>query len=450
MPLITSWANRDAEILDDRSVEQRTYRVGSADDFIDYKEVVEKNVNRWVGFTEAAASAHIDTNEQPADISVTNSWAMNEDQRVVGSYTITRTQEKKTTSVVGTTPPPVIGSVDFSVASTNNTTFPFNLTLSTSVAGAVIRYRLDSYLGNGIQTGSWQTSSGQSQTISVTTNNSAFGSLIGGVSMHKYIIIEAYAYRELQTGTYEGPRSKREYGYRAPSISAISFGLNTNTNTTFPVSLPVSLTPTDAQIKWFTTNLKSNGIFNQSSISNASSGSNLSITERSIYAAGRVFNGVSYHAYAVVNAYGEKALDGVSYTGPTGTREFGRRAPTGFVPTFNPAGETTQLYFGTTLPTSVSLSKPNTEPLTGEIAYTWYYYNSSQSLVLGGSGVGASPTFNVSAGNNSYEVFNFQGYQRVVFQTIVVAARGDVFLNNIKYNGPQENRWYTRFLSRTL
>jgi hypothetical protein len=222
MPLVTSWASRGAAILDDRSVEQRTYRVGQEDDFIDYKEVVEKNVNRWVGFTEAAASAHIDTNEQPVDVTTANSWAMNEDQRVVGSYTITRSQEKKTVSVVGSTPTPTIGSVTFSVATNTNTTFPFNLTISTATAGALIRYRIDSYNGATRITGAWQVSSGTSQTISVNTTNVAFGATIGGVAYHKYVIIEAYAYRVLQTGTYEGPTSQREYGYRSPQLFTFS------------------------------------------------------------------------------------------------------------------------------------------------------------------------------------------------------------------------------------
>jgi hypothetical protein len=218
MPLVTSWANRGDAILEDRSVEQRTYRVGAADDFIDYKEVVEKNVNKWVGFDEAAASAHIDTNQQPSDVTIANSWAMNEDQRVVGSYTITRSQEKKTVSVVGSTPTPTIGAVTFSVATNTDTTFPFNLTMSTSTAGAVIRYRVDSYNGSQLVTGSWQVSSGTSQTISLNTTNIARGTSIGGVAYHKYINVEAYAYRVLQTGTYEGPRSSRTYGQRVPNL----------------------------------------------------------------------------------------------------------------------------------------------------------------------------------------------------------------------------------------
>jgi hypothetical protein len=222
MALIESWAERGEAILDDRSVEQRTYRVGQEDDFIDYKEVVDKNVNRWVGFNEDAASAHIDTNEQPSDVTIANSWSMNEDQRVVGSYTITRSQEKKTVSVVGSTPTPVIGSITFSVATNTDTTFPFNLTMSTSTAGAVIRYRLDSYDGATKITGAWQVSSGASQTISVNTTNIAGGASIGGVAYHKYIIIEAYAYRVLQTGAYEGPRSSRTYGYRSPVLLSLS------------------------------------------------------------------------------------------------------------------------------------------------------------------------------------------------------------------------------------
>jgi len=249
MPLITSWANRDAEILDDRSVEQRTYRVGQADDFIDYKEVVEKNVNRWLGFDEAAASAHIDTNQQPADVTIANSWTMNEDQRVVGSYTITRSQEKKTVSVIGSTPPPTIGSVTFSVTTNTNTIFPFNLTMSTTTSGAVIRYRVDSYNGSQLVTGSWQVSSGTSQTISVNTTNIAGGASIGGIKYHKYVIIEAYAYRVLQTGTYEGARSSHIYGYRVPNLQAIQdsgwnpLGDSSGANPV-SVSLPFSLTIT--------------------------------------------------------------------------------------------------------------------------------------------------------------------------------------------------------------
>jgi hypothetical protein len=204
---------------------------------------VEKNVNKWVGFTEAAASAHIDTNEQPASALTTNSWAMNEDQRVVGSYTITRTQETKTTSVVGTTPPPVIGSVTFSVANNNNlsSNFPLSLTMSTSTAGAVIRYRIDGFSGTQRVTGSWQVSSGSSVTVSVNTTNVVAGQSIEGIAYHKRVIVEAYAYRELQTGTYEGPKSDRTYGYRSPVMTTPTLSPAGSTSTQVP---PSSTAPT--------------------------------------------------------------------------------------------------------------------------------------------------------------------------------------------------------------
>lgn len=231
MPLINTWADRGNSVLVDKSTEQRVYRVGSEDDFIDYKEVVSKEVEQWPGFSESGANAVLDAagapdtaaEWQPTDTLATFSYSMNEGLRSVNSYTLERVYERKKVDKVGATPIPNFGSVNFSVASSNNTTFPFSLTMSTTTSGALIRYKIDSYNGGTRVAGSWQQSSGQSITINVNTSNIAGGARINAVAMHKYVIIEAYAFRVLQTGTYEGPRSAIIYGQRAPVISNVVF-----------------------------------------------------------------------------------------------------------------------------------------------------------------------------------------------------------------------------------
>lgn len=457
MPLVTSWAGREPATITDKSIEQRTYRVGSADDFIDYKEIVEREIRQWKGFTENAASAKIDENEQPTGgTNQTYSWSMNEDSRVVGSYTIERQFEKKTTSVIGTTPVPVIGSVNFSVASNNNVTFPLSVTLSTNVAGASIRYRIDSYNGGSRVTGTWETISGTSGSVNINTTNIAGGATIGGVRMHKYVIIEAYAFRVLQTGTYEGPKSEREYGVRAPVMGAVNFSPSSNTNLSeFPVSLNLSTSsPAEAKIWWGRRILQSNGQLyftaEQQSENNSTVSVSVSDSGSTFNAAGAKYNNISYHRYVQVYAASRIIIDGYDYYGAFGEREYGQRPPSVFTPEFSPVGETTQYYWGTTLPSSITLRKPDFVSLSGEIDYTWYYVQSNGATAVGGSGTATTPTFNVSAYNNSYKVFNVLGYSEATFQTIIVVARGKVFLNGVTYTGANNTRYYTKWLTRKL
>jgi hypothetical protein len=316
MPLKESWANRGEQVLMDRAITRSTYRVGSEDDYLDYLEITERETNRWFGFTEAAASAKIEENEQPSTGSY--SWSMIESERVRKAFDIERIYELKNPTLVGQTPPPVFGSVNFSVNSDSNiTSWGFTLNLTTDAPSGIM-WRLGAMNGVGtILYTAWEDTT--SQSTSVNVNSPWFAG--GAGNFHKYIIVEARSFRILQTGRYESGTSSRAYSQPRPTVTQITDahwsplgynGISSTPNVSMPFNLTINTGQTAATI--FTFIQENNGSWRVQSGWTNRGNSPATISN---------LNGISHNfggSFGVrkllqINAYPAVILDGITYLG---------------------------------------------------------------------------------------------------------------------------------------
>jgi hypothetical protein len=342
MALITKWEDRGEGIITDGAKSRRIYRVGDAGDFIDWQETVTTLRTEYRGFTEAAAVAVVEANEQPTDPEdeSINAWSMREDNRTVGSYTVIVDNELKEVEQYDASPIPDVGSVSFSpTQNTSVNSWPLSVTLSTSVPGAKIRYKVDQWNGAQMEDGAWQEVSGPSYNLSLNTTKHVAGQKVNGVAYHKLARVTAQAVAERQTGVYEGPQSSHLYGQRAPSLAKPTMSRGSSFNvSSWPQTVTVSTSTTNGKILYGAAQYSESGtpltlINNTVSASNSVS---VSINPTETYAD---VSGSRWHKYARFDARVRVEIDGIVYLGPTADRlYFAQPVPVFSAPTITPQG----------------------------------------------------------------------------------------------------------------
>jgi len=322
MPLRTSWAQRGEQILMDRALNRNTYRVGEDTDYKDYLEKTERETNRWFGFTQAAAEAKVDENEQPASGSY--SWSMPESERMNNAYDIERVFEKKTTTLVSQTPPPTFGSVTFSPAQNLNVTaWPISLTLSTSTPLASLMYQINAFNSAGqVVYGEWVEVAATSTVVSVNTTTLAAGAnILNQGNFHKAVFISAKAFRVLQSGRYESAQSTIYFAQRAPTVTQItnshwsplgSSTVNGAVNVTMPFNLTINTGQPSATIFTFVAYYNGSSFVTQSGWTNRGNspitltGLTCPVITSGNYVGKRIMQ---------VNSFPAVILDGIEYRG---------------------------------------------------------------------------------------------------------------------------------------
>lgn len=136
MPLINNFELAGPGVVTSFNRGNRAYRVGTANDFIDYFETTDTETVEWVGLTYNAAINQVLKNTQPGDRKATHSWSFREDNRVIGSYIVQRDYEKKVLSVVATTPTDLLVPT-FSPAGRTTTDIGFYLDTPTGANGQI-------------------------------------------------------------------------------------------------------------------------------------------------------------------------------------------------------------------------------------------------------------------------------------------------------------------------
>lgn len=219
MPLVDNINVLDvSKAMTARSKNLRRYRVGNDQDFIDYIETVDSLTYEYPRATEEAAKNAIELiKNQTTPENTTTNASMVEDVRNVGSYKVIVTTTTTTTTEAAVAPAPEVGGITWNRNSENVTTWPQEITASTSNSSDKIWYRIDSIKSNGrTQTGEWVNSNSNNVTISVDSDIYAEGS--GGY--HKRVFVYAQARKTQLTGiTYAGEISNRVFAELAPSFS---------------------------------------------------------------------------------------------------------------------------------------------------------------------------------------------------------------------------------------
>ena len=219
MPLISNFNDAGDGSVVSQSRDVRRYRVGTADDFIDYVETTTQEVREWVGLTYEAAKSQVDAAPQPAQNDSSFSYMMDEDNRIIGSYKLQRSFEQKVTTTAATAPPPTIGGITWSTANATVASFPFSVTMTSSNASDRIWYRIDGMDSSGNYVAGTFTDGG-SNNVSVSANSTT---IRGGAGIHKQIRILAEARRTLLTGqVYIGARSERVLTQAIPNFAAVT------------------------------------------------------------------------------------------------------------------------------------------------------------------------------------------------------------------------------------
>ena len=108
MPLIDVFQDAGDGIVTSIDKNKRIYRVGEADNYVDYLETQENESRSWVGLTKRCALDQVALSPQPAGAFESYSWSAQEDVRAVGSYTVTRNYTKTKTEVYTSTPVPAL------------------------------------------------------------------------------------------------------------------------------------------------------------------------------------------------------------------------------------------------------------------------------------------------------------------------------------------------------
>lgn len=227
MALINDWVDAGEGIIVSKNNGNRKYRVGDANDYIDYLEVEISETRVWVGLTYACAAAKVDENEQPNGIDEVYSWTLDEDSRIIGSYQVQREYQKSFTAQIGTTPVPTLDgptishgqtsigdyldtSVDLPITITRNAPNPAAFMYVQVERATIIKisadYRPKFYYDY------WETveiltetSSNYSRTLS-QTDIALYAVYVGGSRRYRTIYrLRAYEFIQLQTGYYKSP-----------------------------------------------------------------------------------------------------------------------------------------------------------------------------------------------------------------------------------------------------
>lgn len=152
MPLIENFELAGTGLVTSFNRSNRAYRVGTANDFIDYFETIDTETVEWVGLTYNAAVVQVSKNIQPGDRTATYSWSFREDNRVIGSYIVQRDYEKKVLTVVATTPTSMTAptlspagrsptDINFYLDTPTGATGQITITLTKKNTGSVFKYR---------------------------------------------------------------------------------------------------------------------------------------------------------------------------------------------------------------------------------------------------------------------------------------------------------------------
>lgn len=201
-----------------RSKNLRRYRVGNDQDFIDYIETVDSVTYEYPRTTEEAAKNAIELiKNQTTPENTTANASMVEDVRNVGSYKVIVTTTTTTTTEAAVAPAPEVGGITWSRNSENVTTWPQEITASTSNPNDKIWYRIDAIKSDGrTQSGEWVNSNSNSVNISV--NSDVYAAGFGGY--HKRVFVYAEARRTQLTGeTYAGIRTNRVFAQLVPYVA---------------------------------------------------------------------------------------------------------------------------------------------------------------------------------------------------------------------------------------
>lgn len=213
-----------------RSKELRRYRVGGADDFIDYIETTTSVEYEYPGLAESAADAYLQIVKQNPELF--KDWKISklEDNRVLRSFKLLATNSTVETIEANIAPPPNVGSVTFSSDGGSVESFPQTVTISSSNPSDKIWYRIDSLNSAGNYTPGTYTE-GNSNNITIQANTDTFA--LGYQGKHKQVRITAQARRTQLTGeTYIGQESSVNFWQIAPQFTADQFGKYTIANKT--------------------------------------------------------------------------------------------------------------------------------------------------------------------------------------------------------------------------
>jgi hypothetical protein len=342
MPLITNFANREPEKVVNRSIDQRTWRIGTDQDYLDYREITTRETVQWYGFTEDAARNQVFAGgvyiNQPTD-GGTYSWSCNETERLCGAYMVERTYERKVTDLVGQSTPPTLGSISISPAQDlNRTNLPTSVSLTSATVGSVIFWKLDSYSGSTLVSGSWTKIESSTGTVSAATNNSAGGSVINNVAYDKYVILSAYSqYTTLGGITTNGPTSVVRYAIQVPALNPVSFSLTNNTVLTFNTNITLTCAGA-SRIRYWRYYCDTAGNFQlaDDSEGRTAGGESVSVSlspdRLCSYVTG---GGGQNHKAAYIVARGEFLVNGSYYNGTAGSRYIWERIPAVYTPTAN-------------------------------------------------------------------------------------------------------------------
>jgi hypothetical protein len=448
--------------------QSRRYRVGEEDDFIEWEERTFTDTTEYHKFNSDAwaivgatfspnppnrynVAPYFPVRTPAVPSGGVNNWSMREDNRTIGSYVLTRTYEFKSVTQVDASPPPVLGSVNFSVPqNTNITSFPFNLQLQ-AASSERIRYRIDTYIGGALQTGAWTTSTGNVVTISVNTSNLAAGATINGVAYHKYVVVYAQSTRTQQTGeTYNGPISSRIYAQRAPVLGPVTWSRNSEAITSWPTSVTITGNAGNT-IEYSIYGLNSQGQWDLTSTGTTSSGSSVSVNTNILAAGSASTLGVTAHKAAWIFARQRVTIDGVDYAGEfntQGSRIFVQAVPTVSAPTVN-GGTTDELSeWGGNYPTTVTVTGTG---VNHTIRYRssvteWNGFRRPTDLVLVSDGSNQNnPTLSISQPPTQWDIRSTSACPRgASYRSVRVAAWRSTTLDGIVYESPTVFRWFTR------
>lgn len=319
MPLAAAINRIDQNrVLVGKSKDLRRYRVGGADDFIDYVETTISTEVEYPRLTEAAADDYLAFVEQNA--ASFRDWKITkvEDSRFVKSFKIVATQTTTSTVEANIAPPPTVGGITWSRNNATVSSWPQSITMTSANSADRIWYRIDAVNSSGATVPGTFTNGG-SNNVTVSLNSTTLKA--GRDGHHKQVVIVAEVRRTQLTGqTFIGEQSSRTFTQNAPSISAITWNISDNLNvTSWPVSVIATSTTAGASVfnRITAFNAQNNEV-----VGNFTSGGTFSANTSTLAAGAGGF-----HKRILIEAEARVTLDGFVYTGARSGRNVRQLVP---------------------------------------------------------------------------------------------------------------------------
>jgi len=159
--LITSWAQAGQGVVIAGGASSRTYRVDSAGGYYEvFREDMVTKTTKWYALTKEACEQAVAANAQPADPLASNAWSYSIENLNMRAYTLECVYTRNETTLTGNSelPSPVFSPRGEQVDGRQE--MPHDVTISTVVPGAFIKYRVQKWTGG--EYGYWESADLQS------------------------------------------------------------------------------------------------------------------------------------------------------------------------------------------------------------------------------------------------------------------------------------------------